>query len=699
MKWQRTQRIKLIYEWRLKVDSKTMGNHISIVPKDRDECMTQTMSLVKSTDFPSLPLFVAYCAGMSIGKSNIAAAAASSFKDFRGMLFVIEKNQHLLLQMWKAFQKFASHENLVLIKSTGDSKALIYEITKALNAGKIPFIFLKNVGHHAGSFTPNAKLLEDLCVAFSAVDKLAIIDEWPDYITELTGGINAKLDHTKGIMACYNKAISQTESLNIFDMLRKYNVKCIGLSGTSNNALSSKMASTGYDKKDICIMNVHPIESLYDKLKITPIDVKNFEVLIPKLIEHERRDSASKCLIAVQNNAAIEKFKIEYKKHFKRNMSCVKITGDNEKERSSPDFIQKLKDAKYVFGIKMIDTGFDLSTWVTGHQFRLGILYTQKSDKISWPLSKNDDHDLYMDTAASLMQLLARLREGGEWLIPKEIDNRPLYNRLVRVYTIIESCIDEYDWVGGVAYETQYGKVHQLLVLALIQNLKHDNRPIVDDILIHLNVMTGRSFEDEMRANIDTRQSFPHEFWSEAIACLWSTWDSENNPLLTNEDKQQIRNIAFEKFRRGEFKKGGGNRKGRKYNEEQVAIIWARGGVDKICGHCGEPGSTNICHMKPWGGGGGNVTNHSDNCFIGHGGCDANLDVDDIMVYDINRKDVWQKRHTRYFNPDRKQLNEISLENFASRWMQQKAKFDKATMSDSDFRIFLKSDGFICKGY
>lgn len=676
-----------------------MGNHISIIPKSIDDSVKQTMSLLKSVDYASLSLFVAYCSGMGSRKSNKAANVPTKLKGFMGLLVVIEKNQHLLMQMWKAFQKFASHENVVLIKPTSDYNTLMYEITKALNAGKIPVIFLKNVGHHAGSFTPNAKLLEDLSVAFSNIDKLAIIDEWPDYITELTGGINAKLDHTSGIMACYNKAISQTESLNIFDMLRKYNVKCIGLSGTSNNALSSKMASTGYDKKDICIVNVYPIESLYDKLKITRIDFrKNFELLIPKLIEHERSDSATKCLIAVQNKAAIEKFKKEYKKHFKRNMSCVKITGDNEKERSSLDFIQKLKDAKYVFGIKMIDTGFDLSTWVTGHQFRLGILYTQKSDKISWPLSKNGDHDLYMDTAASLMQLLARLREGGEWLIPEEIDNRPLYNRLVRVYTIIESCIDEYDWVGGVAYETQYGKVHQLLVLALIQNLKHDNRPIVDGILIHLNVMTGRSFEDEMRANIDTWLSFPHEFWSEAIACLWSTWDSENNKLLSEEDKQQIRNIAFEKFRRGEFKKGGGFRKERTYDEKELDIIWARGGVEKICAHCGDADADQVSHIRTFASG-GNLTNNSKNCVISHCSCDSMIDAKvPLIIYDIDRKHVWLKRHAKINKPDRKQLDEISQENFISRWIKQRCDLEHSNDSDVEFRIYLKSE-YICREY
>jgi 5-methylcytosine-specific restriction endonuclease McrA len=675
-----------------------MGNHISINAKDRDDLMAQLNSILVSLDYASLPLFVSHSSGMGSAKTRHAANVPTKLKDFRGLMTVVEKNQHLLTQIWKAFDKFVDKSKVSLILPSKNINAVISEIRKVIISGKVPILFLTNVTHREGKLSANAQLLEGVFKAFNNVDKLTIIDEWPDYLTEITGGINAKLDHNTGIMIDYNKSISQTVSLNIFDMLRKYNVKCIGLSGTAYGALCSKMPSTGYDKKDICIVNVYPIKSLYDKLKITSTNLSNFDNLTPKLEEFEKSNSDSKCLIAVQKIERIKEFAKAYEKKYGRKMKYVKITGDNKKERESPAFLKKLKEAKYVFGVKMIDTGLDLSTWVEGQQFRLGILYTLKSDAISWPLSKNKDHDFHMDTAASLMQLLARLRDGGEWLIPEEIDDRPLYNRLVQVYTILEKCLDEYDWVGGVAYETQRGRVHQLLVKALIQNLKRKNRPIVADILIHLKVMTGRTFEDEVLANIDTPLSFPHEFWSEAMACLWSTWDSENNKLLSEEEKHQIRNLAFEKFRRGEFKTGGGFRKERTYDEEQLDIIWGRGGIDKTCAHCGYSGAEQVSHIKTFASG-GNLTNNSKNCVISHTSCDSMIDAKvPLIIYDIDGKHVWLKRHAKINKPDRKQLEAISQENFVSRWDKQRCDLGQSHLSDVEFRNYMKPE-YICREY
>jgi hypothetical protein len=673
-----------------------MGNYISIRPSDRDDLFEKITKLVGSVVFASLPLFMLFNSGMGSGKSRISAKTSTQLKGFKGLVVVIEKDQNLKNQMEKAFLEYVDSCAARLITFDKAPDATIYEISTVLESGKIPILFLKNVRHSKGQFTPSAKLLEQVLNAFNSIDKLCFIDELPNQITELTGGINAKLDHTSGIMESYNKAISQTESLNIFDMLRKYNVKCISLSGTTNNVICSKLPSLGYDAKDICVVNVYPIEALYSKLKITNIDVNKFDLLVGRLIEFEKSNSDSKCIIAVQNKKAITNFKRSYHRVFGRKISSVEITGENEKERVSAGFIPKLREAKYVFGIRMIDTGFDLSTWVKGQQFSLGILYSRKSDAISWPLSKNKEHDFHMDTAASLMQLFARMREGGEWLIPEKLDSRPLYDRLLQVYDIISRCNSEFDWVGAISYNTQRGRVYQCLVLALIQNIRqdNDNRPIVDGILTHLKEMTGRCFETEVKTNIGA--AFDHEFWATALACLWDTWNDENNPTLNEDKKGENRRCAFSRFRRGEYTSGRGFRVGRTYDEQQVDLIWARAGTDQICGHCGESGlglDTQLCHMQTFAAG-GNKTNVATNCFIGHRDCDSMFDCNSI-VYDIDRKTVWLNRHAKINKPHRAQLDCISSDNFEARWLDQKTRFKQDKGCDDNFREFLKSKGFI----
>jgi 5-methylcytosine-specific restriction endonuclease McrA len=459
--------------------------------------------------------------------------------------------------------------------------------------------------------------------------------------------------------------------------------------------ICSKLASLGYPAKDICIINVYPIKSLYENLQIIPIDVNDFSAIAPHLLAAETMEN-KKNLIAVAERKCITEFKQKYSKHFGRPISSVTIDGTNEKERTTDKWKEEFKNAKYVFGINIITTGFDLSTWVEGQEFSLGIMSRKLSDKISQPLSKNNDHVLHMDTAASLMQLLARLRKGGIFLIPPKLNGRSLYDRLVEVFVCIKNGLNEYDWVGGNAAVTQIKRHHQGLIIALIQNIREGNRPIVDGILSDLKGLTDRDFESEMKANLESHSSFDHEFWTGWIGCLWTTYLVEHESFLSPEDKEAKKAEIIANHRRGTTITGGGERNERSISERVKEEVKNRS--NNTCGHCGrkfyEGYIPQICHMKRHDKGG---TATLDNLFLGHWGCDATFDSDREILYD-ERNGVWLRGNAVNYNPDKNQLTEMSLENILHRWNWEKEQLGLADLSDKDFREHLKAN-YIYKKY
>ena len=247
-----------------------MEGYTEVFAKDRDDLMEKTNILFKDKSFNDLKLFGLINSGMGSGKTNIMEKLPCILKDFHGIVFLCEKDQHLLSQIDIAFKKF-NNEKYQIIKPAKDNK-YISEIKTALTLKKIPLIFIQNINHRNGSINTNTHFIDYIALSFLSEDKLALIDEIDNQLTSLTGGINAKLDHTCKIIESYNKVVSQgDETLNTFDILRKYNIKCIGFSGTMNNMVCSKLVSTGYNKEDISKMMC-----LYLK------DTVNFKFFNPK---------------------------------------------------------------------------------------------------------------------------------------------------------------------------------------------------------------------------------------------------------------------------------------------------------------------------------------------------------------------------------------------------------------------------------
>jgi hypothetical protein len=657
-----------------------------IYPDGREEFQEEAIAKLTETPLNDLTLLNA---GMGIGKSSLMVSIAAKRKA-DDVVVVFEKCDQLIQQIMIPFANSPHKDKFNLID--GKSRDLPKKIR---NSKKITVIFFSNITHANGKLNKTAKILENILKDKNGV--IVLIDEIDSQLTGLSGGINAKLDHASGIINEYKNVVKQLVSLNIFDILRKYNAKCIGFSGTMNNMICSKLPSMGYAKDNITIINVYPIKSLYVNLQIIPMNVTDFTQIVEYLKLAERdENNDKKVLIAFADEKAIRTFKHEYYNYFGKNPVSVKITGSNTRERNTDEFKNNLKDAKYVFGINLITTGFDLSTLVENQQFMLGILYRNLSDKISQPLSKNDEHELHMPSAASLMQLIARLREGGIFLIPSQLDDKPLFDRLVDVFNKVRDGRNEYDWVGGTPKAAQEERHHQCLVIALIQNLKDDNRPIVSGILDELKNMSGRDFEEEMNSVKEMPSEFDHEYWTIMIGCLWKTYLVDHDQSLSDEDK--VKRKAEIIYNHKNIITGGGMRNERLEHEEENEAVRERAGG--ICGHCGEEyDNTDIpqkCHIRRHNDGG---TACRGNLIMGHPGCDSQCDNDAAIIYKPNKEGVWLKKRVASYKPHVKQLQGISEDNFKARWNWEKARQGKQDLSDEEFEEHLRRNKYIFKLY
>lgn len=662
--------------------------YCEIYPNGQDDFKSKTIDKLNPQTISLLTLINS---GMGSGKSNLMAECILVLCKKGGIVVVLEKTKQLTQQIMTSMRNSTHNDTFNLID--GESRDLDNNVRNS--RGRIPVIFFSNVTHTSGKLNKTAKAFENILKKNNGA--IVLIDEIDSQLTGLSGGINAKLDHPSGIMNEYKNIVEQTVSLNTFDILRKYDAKCICLSGTMNNMVCSKLPSMGYAKADITVINVYPIKHLYEKLQIYPTDVTNFTKIAEDLKNAETEQYKDcKILIAFPDEKSINEFILNYRNHFNKNISYVKITGDNTRERFTDSFKEKLKGAKYVFGINLITTGFDLSTLVENQQFILGILYRKLSDKISQPLSKNDEHELHMSSAASLMQIIARLRKGGIFLIPQNLDNKPLFERLIDVFNKIRDGRNEYDWVGGTPKATQEERHHQCLVIALIQNLKDDNRPIVSGILNDLKNICGRDFEEEMNTIKENPSAFDHEFWTRMIGCLWKTYLIDHDQSLSDETKIQRKAEIIYNHKNIVVITGGGMRKERSQDEHENEVVRERS--DNTCAHCGYTfENTDIaqnCHIKRFDEGG---TGCRKNLVRGHQGCDSQYDNDGLIIYKKNG--VWLGRRVASYSPHLRQLQGISEDNFKARWNWEKARQGKQDISDEEFEEHLRRNRYIFKIY
>jgi hypothetical protein len=606
-----------------------------------------------------------------------------------------------------------------------------------------------------GHMSPSVRKFTDTLAKFQRIENLVLIDEIDTILTSLTGGINAKLDHTPQILKTYAGIVVQKDNaLNIFDTARKYGAKVVGFSGTLNNMIASKIPSTGYQAHEIHIVNVFPIGALYKNLDIKNIDTDNFRELAEKYKRAEGIEG--KVLFLVAKTTDIQRHTNEYKTHFGRPMNYVSIIGANSKERETDAWRRKLDSAKYIFGIDLLTVGFDLNTYCPGQHFCLGILSRALSDKISQPLSKNPHHSLHMDESAALLQTLARMRGGGLFLVPNGIEIGSLSEGLRAVFERIRDGRDECLWVGPTR-ASQKERHWQCLVLGLIQNLRYNKeRPIVDEILKRLTEIDGRDFAKEYTdaARTGGPKAFDADYWIWAIAQVWSSFIEDLYPmtkLATTETaiagagaetamagagaetamagadtktaiagagaetamagagretvsagagaKTAIAGAGAETASAGAgrarhiIQSGGGYSNGRVKDERVTTEVLKR--AENTCGHCGDLfedyDDRQICHIRRNDCDGGYT---SDNLIQGHTHCDALYDNGGI-IHEDNGCAYWlSKKAKAAYKPDMKQLAGICVANLRHRWEWEKQRQHLDGSTDDEFRKVLVERGY-----
>ena len=502
-------------------------------------------------------------------------------------------------------------------------------------------------------------------------------------------------------MDVYSATLKQPTSLNIFDICRRCGSKVFGFSGTFNNMIASKMHSIGYQLNEVSLLNFYPIKRLYqmlcktadgklfwaDRLSLVPMTSQSFDEIKPWLTRSEREDKEDKKnLIVFPTIKSIGEFKQEYEKAFGRSISAITITSEEDHDTNSEAFLSKLTSAKYILSIDMVSTGFDISTFINGVELYLGILFRNMDDKISQPLSKNKEHDLHMEAAARFLQLIARARMGGVFLVPSGLHTKSLYERMCEVSDIIHLGHNDCLWAGSTR-STQGERIHQGILQAIIQNLKENNRPVVQGSLDKLLTLSGRNLEEEYR-NSSSPSEFDSDFWISAIEDLWGIYLIEHEGILRTDEqkKNAIQNLEKSLRQRTMIHSGGGVRDAREMEAEVREQVKARAGG--ICGHCGfeleEDEETQDGHVKRYDCGGTFTLN---NILRVHRACDCSYDSSDIIHDPAGG--VWLHRRCQNHIPDMKQVAGISKENIIARWEWVKGQFGKEGVSDYELRTFL----------
>jgi hypothetical protein len=676
-------------------------------PTSRDEQFKELRNHFARLYFKNLYPLTFISAGMGSGKTRFIANLHHFIKSFRGMMFFVVKDGGLASQMVKSCQDWdedKSKSTLIRVEAHHDKKgkngfdALTDMIDKVIFQGKIPALLFTKIAHGGSAFNPSGRIFEKLMKRYHSSDKVVQVDELDSMLTEITGGINSKVDHHADAVDSHGKVVDQKESLNAFDICRKHGAKVFGLSGTLNNAISSKIPSTGHAVQEISLLSCAPIPALYknldgtDKLKVIPTNTRDFLTIKPYLDMAEK--SPQKILLIFAKEEDIKKFCATYHNIYKRSISYKKITSEEKCDTSSDEFIKTLADAKYVIGINKLSVGFDLSTFIKGEQFCLGIMFRGMDDKSSQPLSKNECHTLHMDSAASFLQILARPREGGIFLVPSDYDSRSLYDRLDDVFNIIHHGHNDCLWVGPPR-ATQSEREYQGILQATLQNLKENNRSVVEDVLSRLISLDGRNLEEE-RKRASTPEEFDSNYWISAIEVVWGTFRIiRDGSMRTEEQKVEAKKALVDAHRkRTIITSGGGLRDAREMEAEVREQVKAR--AEGICGHCGfeleEDEETQDGHFKRHDCGG---TFTLDNIMRVHKSCDCSYDSSEI----IHAPDgsVFLHRRCQNHRPDMKQVAGISKENILARWNWVKEQLGKKGVSDDEFTRFLTEKKYVRK--
>ena len=649
--------------------------------------------------------------GTGSGKTRVMERFCNNLP---GCKIIVEPNTILMKQAKEAFENSPSSEStfLIDIKDVGNSPLAI---RKQFGRDSNSVIFMSSVGHRNGDFNKITKKLFQIIRILKEelhITCTVMFDEFDQQFTKIVGGAQIRVEMSNTNLNLINKFLENTE-LNVCSHLKKLGVHVIGLSATLNNLICSKLPMLGYLRKQIRIFNVFPIESLYSKLTIESMDTSDYDNLVNYLEDAESEDD-KKILLIFPDGKELRKFKNWYKQWFREEISCVEFTSETNKEQNSPEFREKLIDARYIIGINMLCTGFDLSSHVEDVEFNLGILFRKLSDKTTNPLSGNPLSNLYSEESSKLIQTISRLRKGGIFLVPKSFGNiSTLYDIQYKVSMIIKNGRYEIDKIGTFR-KTQMERYFQTQLLAVLQNLRFEgqDRKAVENIVNFLQDKHGRNLKDEFE-----KDDFDVDFWLVAyrdyveeimqnllfrpnripqFSVRSGTSYHVSKQLIVENEKpiEQITELIAETNIEmlSIHETGGGERKPRTVDEivKENVICRANG----KCGHCGENilagEDTQISHIHRFDDGG---TYTEDNLVFTHRECDAIYDSGKIIM-DINNT-FWI--HKMYINHtfDENQYKHISKDNIRARWNWEKNtnKWINST-TDDEFRNLLHLCGY-----
>jgi len=675
-------------------------------PTTQDEQFEMTKQIYSGINFCKLALFCLYCAGMGSGKSNIIANVPS-FINFNGVVINVTKDINLMEQMKITLNRFASKLNMVIL--IGSEKDILTRIKATIRLGKQPIVLFCHLSSNSGKLSKTTQTFVDVLKNHEC---LVLIDEIDSIITNLTGGMNAKLDHSETVLKSYKKVKLQTESLNVFDKIRQYKAKVIGFTGTANNLVSSKLTSTGYCYNEIQIINMYPIKSIYKDIHIQHGDTDPENIL--ELYQNEIKSVKfnEKILIVFHSENEIQQCIYNYKRLHGSNMSCVTITSENKDERLTDAWKEKFDIAKFVLGINLVGIGFDISTFCKGQEFGLVIICRKLSDLISQPLSKNRDHDLHMETSATMLQIMARMRKGGLAIIHESAEIKNFYNGMLKICKTIRHGRNEMLKVG-MTRGTQEERQNQCILLALIQNIKIEgNRKIVIDIVSKLNEIANRDFEEEfidLDDKLALREGFDPVYWTDRIGDVWNVFMGNDLTVIPHPiavqvaDKEITKDSEIQVQREpelpshqkavvelnvvGDYLTGGGERKMRIDNDKTREDVIERAGGN--CLHCSlECTDGQMCHVKR--------NDHDgpfslDNLGYGHVCCDSMYDYG-FIVYDPDGG-YWLSPVIK-FQPDKKQWAQINPIYIRHRWDWERMRQGFIGKTNNNFREHLKGKNY-----
>lgn len=655
-----------------------------LFPSSRDDMFKMVNDFFTNLGFAGLRPMTLFAAGMGSGKSNIMAVLPKVL--CAGITFVLSPNDQIGKQLEKVFRNHRKWGLMVIVD--GNDRHAFRKIRAAAGVPVVVF-FSCLMKSNASAMNKTAKRFAEHLKEFKAEQKLVLIDELDLHLTKITGGLNPKVSHHQDIIMGTHKDLIEyqhTESFNVFDNIRAAGAKCICFSGTFNNMICSKIPLMGYLDHEITLVNVAPIKSLYWLADGTPRTTIIHEY-VTKRVDGKRvpneevlfaffdrvHASGGKGLIACSTEIQIEAVKLLYKVHYGKELDCVCITAN-----SKPNNLA-IANAGFVVGMKLVSTGLDLSTIAEGCQFSHGILLSYLSDKESNPLSKNLEHLLRMEVSPSFLQLIARLREGGTFVVPKAFEAiTSLGDALQKIFDINRKGCDEIKIVGPVR-GNQHGRYYQGILLATVQNLRQglenmdvEERPVVESILTELVLFDNRCIKGEYNAYKDGAE-FDHEYWIKTIELLWSVYLERFTKDMDNDDfeDKKLVMIAAAKARGPRIvQRGNGLREGHEHDERVASMVRARAMTEKgpVCAHCGrvikptEVGQ--VCHVDRRDKHG---TFTLDNLVWGHKGCDAIYDNEYAFIHRPGGGFYLSDLYSGH-KPHMKQWSGISAENIKNRW-------------------------------